>query len=166
MKKVFLPAKTFLLIIMGLAGAIAADAQRDNTAEIKNMVEGQRYLFVAQSAMPMSGRIRQLTPDYDFKVTKDTVVSYLPYFGQAYVAPMDPTQGGIQFTSTSFDYTATPRKKGGWNISIKPKDYGDVQQIMLSISESGYATLQVNNTNRQAISFNGYITAIKEKRKK
>ena len=41
-----------------------------------------------------------LSPYYYLKVSKDTVVAYLPYFGRAYTAPADPTEGGIKFTST------------------------------------------------------------------
>ncbi len=143
-----------------------ADKQAEKAAMIKNLVDSQRYVFKAQSAMPMSGRTRQLTSDYDLKVTHDQVVSYLPYFGRAYSAPIDPNQGGIQFTSKDFDYTRTTGKKGGWDVQIKPKDYRDVQQLSLNISETGYATLQVTSTSRQPISFYGYITAIKPSKKK
>src|SRR5882762_7771000 len=142
------------------AQSTKAEKQAEKTAAIKSLVDSQNYVFKAQSAMPMSGRTRQLTSDYDLKVTHSQVVSYLPYFGRAYTAPTDPSQGGIQFTSKDFDYSVVARKKGGWDIQIKPKDYRDVQQLSLSISENGYATLQVTSTNRQAISFNGYITAI------
>ena len=169
MKKQYLPAKMSLLLVIALTGAIAAYAQKDKTdkvAEIKNLVESQRYVFRAQSAMPMSGQTRQLTSEYDLKVTKDTIVSYLPYFGRAYTAPVDPSQGGIQFTSTLFEYTIAPHKKGGWDVAIKPKDNRDVQQMMLNISEAGYASLQVTSINRQPISFSGYITAIKPGKKK
>ena len=112
----------------------------------------------------MSGRTRQLTPDYDLRVSKTEITSYLPYFGRAYTPPIDPSRGGIQFTSKDFDYTATPRKKGGWDVTIKPKDYQDVQQMSLNISASGYATLQVTSSSRQPISFNGYIKAPRVKK--
>jgi|SRR5882757_1320131 len=166
--------KAFFLFILAFvsqspllyAQTTKADKQAEKTAAIKNLVDSQNYVFKAQSAMPMSGRTRQLTSDYDLKVTHSQVVSYLPYFGRAYTAPIDPSQGGIQFTSKDFDYSVVARKKGGWDIQIKPKDYRDVQQLSLSISENGYATLQVTSTNRQAISFNGYITAIKAPKKK
>ena len=150
----------------GFAQSTKAEKQAAKTAAIKNLVDSQSYVFKAQSAMPMSGRSRQLTSDYDLKVTKDQVVSYLPYFGRAYSAPIDPSQGGIQFTSKDFDYTTTPRKKGGWDIQIKPKDNRDVQQMSLTISEDGYASLQVTSINRQPISFSGYITAVKPPKKK
>ncbi|HVV06938.1 MAG TPA: DUF4251 domain-containing protein [Puia sp.] len=160
-----------LMLTSLLAGSLAVHAQdtkKDKDAEkivqVRNLVDSQNYIFIAQSASPMSGRLRQLTPDYDLKITKSSIVSYLPYFGRAYTAPLDPSKGGIQFTSKDFEYTATPRAKGGWDVLIKPKDYRDVQQMSLSISSTGYATLQVTSTSRQPISFNGYIRAPKKRR--
>ena len=156
-------------LLVGSLTARTQDTKKDKDAEkiaqVKILVDSQNYVFVAQSAMPMSGRVRQLTPDFDLKVTKSSIVSYLPYFGRAYTAPIDPTQGGIQFTSKDFEYTANPRAKGGWDVLIKPKDYRDVQQMSLSISSTGYATLQVTSTNRQPISFNGIIRAPRKKTK-
>jgi hypothetical protein len=38
--------------------------------------------------------------------------------------------------------------------------------MQLTISEDGYATLQVTSTNRQPISFSGYVMEIKEKKTK
>ena len=130
---------------------------------MNDMVHQQDFVFKAQTAMPMTGSTRHLTSDYDLKVTKESVVSYLPYFGRAYSAPIDPSKGGIQFTSKDFSYTVTDRKKGGWDVVIKPKDYRDVQQMTLTISVDGYATLQVTSLNRQPISFNGTVAQPKKK---
>jgi len=159
-------ARASLGVLIAIAGILPARAQGDKEAATKQLVESGRYVFIPQSALPLSGHVRQLTPDYNLVVTKDTLEAYLPYFGRAYSAPVNTTDGGIQFVSTSFEYTATPRKKSGWDISIKPKDYREVQQMQLSVSETGYASLQVISTNRQAISFNGYITEVKKKKKK
>jgi hypothetical protein len=76
---------------------------------------------------------------------------------------MDPTKGGIQFTSVKFDYKETKRKKGGWDIVIKPEDTQDARQLILNISETGYASLQVLGNNRQPINFTGYIDKKKTK---
>ncbi len=158
------------LAMASLAPARAQDTKKDKQAakeaKITALVDSQAYVFIAQSAMPLSGRLRQLTSEYDLTVTRDQVISYLPYFGRAYSATLDPSQAGIEFTSNNFDYTKTGRKKGGWDISIRPKDYRDVQQLTLTITQDGYASLQVTSTNRQMISFNGYITAIPMKKKK
>ncbi len=130
---------------------------------IKNMIDSKAYTFVAQTAQPTTGRIRQLTSTYQMDVSKDSVIADLPYFGRAYAAPVDPSQGGIQFTSTQFEYITTPKKKGGWTILIKPKENVDARQLILDVSASGFANLQVLSTNRQAISFAGFVKDRKKK---
>ncbi len=149
------------LSFVAAAQSPAPEKATDKAAAIKALVESQNYVFKAQSAMPMSGRTRQLTDDYHLKVTKEKITSYLPYYGKAYTAPMDPSQSGIQFSSKAFDYSITPGKKDGWEVSIKPRDYSDVQQLSLSISSEGYASLRVLPANKQSISFSGTIVAAK-----
>lgn len=134
-------------------------------AEVKTLVEGQRFVFIAQTVLPQSGRTRQVTPDFDFTVKKDTINSYLPYFGRAFNVTSS-TEGGIKFESTNFEYTKTENKKGGWDILIKPKDVPDIQTVRLTIQESGYAYVQVVSQNRQPISYNGYIQEVKTRKKK
>ncbi len=157
MKNSFIYTASVLALLMFIGQSNRSYAQDNKEAAIKNLVDSQNYVFVAQTVLPLSGRTRQLTSDYDMKVTKTSIVCDLPYFGRAYQAPIDPTQGGIHFTSKDFEYTTVPGKKQGWTITIKPKDYKDIQQMTLGISSSGYASLQVTSTNRQPISFNGII---------
>ena len=139
---------------MLLLSATASQAQDKN---VTGLIESKNFVFIAESAHPLSGQFRHLTSEYDLRVLGDSIIAFLPYFGRAYSAPLDPTQGGIQFTSTDFEYSQQSRKKGGWNISIKPKDARDVRQMTLFIRENGNASLQVNSNNRQSISFNGHI---------
>lgn len=142
------------LLIAATAGAQPAS---DKAAAIKNLVESQNYVFRAQTALPMHGPVRQLTDLWDLTIGKTSVVSYLPYFGRAYSA-IDPSQNPMQFTSKNFEYTLKPHKKNGWDVLIKPKDMKtDVQQLTMSISSEGYATLQAIFNNRDAISYSGSI---------
>lgn len=125
---------------------------------IQEKINDQHFVFKARNVIPMRGRSRNISTDnYDLKITPDTITAYLPYFGRAYVAPMDASKGGIQFTSTKFQYIKTTPKKGGWNIVIKPDDVRDIQRLIVSISGEGYASLQVISTHRDPISFNGII---------
>jgi hypothetical protein len=151
----------FNILLILLLSATALQAQDKN---VTALIESKNYVFIAESAHPLSGGFRQLTTEYDLRVLGDSIVAYLPYFGRAYAAPIDPTKGGIQFTSTDFEYSQQVRKKGGWNISIKPKDAQDVRQMTLFIRENGNASLQVTSNNRQAISFNGRIEATHPRR--
>ncbi|MCC7401560.1 MAG: DUF4251 domain-containing protein [Chitinophagaceae bacterium] len=128
-----------------------------NNTDINHLVHSGKYVFIAQYAIPMSGRTINLTPDNELIVSKDSLISYLPYFGRVYQAPMDPGESGTSFTSVKFNYKITKSKKDGWDIRMATKDQPDNYQLSLHISSAGYATLQVTNTFRQPISFNGYI---------
>jgi hypothetical protein len=152
--------RVFLLSLFTGVFAIGAIAQ-DKASTIKNLIESKQFTFHAQTALPSSGASRQLTPDYDLKVSNNTIVSYLPFFGRAYSVPYGGSDGGFNFTSTKFEYSIADRKKGGWEISIKPRDVLDFREFLLSISENGYGTLQALTNNRQPISFTGYVTPIK-----
>jgi hypothetical protein len=138
-------------------------AQSANAVAVKTLIDSGNYVFHAQSAISMSGRVRQLESDYMVTVTKGKITVDLPYFGEAYSAPMDPTESGIQASSTVFDYSVKPRKKDGWNVIIKPKDDKRVQQIALTISSEGYIAASVVSRNRQPITFNGVISELARK---
>jgi Domain of unknown function (DUF4251) len=161
--KAFTFFRKFLCVIALFAIASLTRAQDTKTdkageqATIKSMIDAHKYVFKAQSASPTRGRIVQLTSDYDVAVTKDTVRSYLPYFGRAYSAPIDGKNSGIEFTSKDFEYLQKDRKKGGWDITIKPKDVNDVREMFLTIFDNGTASLRVSSNNREPISFNGYV---------
>jgi len=158
--------KIFLGIVFLMTLVVhTATAQKQPSAKaiaVKNAVDSQRYIFHAENVLPLRGSQRFLTSGYDVTVTKDSVISYLPYFGRAYSAPLN-NEGGIQFTSTNFTYAATTRKKGGWEITISTKDAGDVRQLLLTIFENGTASLNVTSNNRDPISFSGTVTKIKSK---
>ncbi len=145
------------IFVMIIAGTTIVRAQKKQDV-IKNKIENKNYDFIVQSVTPAAGAIRQLSPDYDLRVTSDSIISYLPYFGRAYSAPLASSEGGINFISTKFDYSSVARNKGGWDIMIKPGDAQDVQQLFLTVFANGSATLQVISINRQPISFNGYIS--------
>ena len=124
---------------------------------VRKMIEAQDYVFKAQFVLPSRGRSRQLTSEYDLSVTKSKIEAYLPFFGRAYTAPLNPAEGGIKFSSSDFDYKVKEKKKGGWEIVMKPEDTREVTKMYLSVSTSGYASLRIISNNRDAISFNGYV---------
>lgn len=165
--------RTFIALAIVMVGAVVNRSQAQTTrqdkrnakeAEMKKVLEGKNFTFTAQSVNPMRGATRNLTSEYDLKVQPDTVTAYLPFFGRAYTAPIDPNEGGIKFTSTKFSYSAQP-KKNGYQIIIKPTDTKDVRQMVLDASFNGYGTLSITNLNRDPISFYGTVDANKKPKK-
>jgi len=133
------------------------------------MVDSRRFTFKAQTVIPTEdsrfnprfmlpngNNLYQLSAGYDIKITPDSVIAYLPFFGRSFTAPVDPTKGGIRFTSTDFDYKQSIKKKN-YQITITPKDDREVRSLFLTITPSGYAYVQVLSMNKTPISFNGII---------
>ena len=140
-------------------GSSQSAAQKEAVAQaIQQKINDFRFTFNATYAYPTGYRSMYLSPYYNLKISKDTVEAYLPYYGRAYTAPMDPSEGGIKFTSTNFDYNVSDgKRKGSWHIEIKPKDMQRDLSLSLDVWENGSARLNVNSTDRQPISFQGDI---------
>lgn len=125
---------------------------------IKSKIESSDFTFNAEVAYPLRFRPIHLTSPYDLKVAKDTLKAYLPYFGRAYVAPMDPLEGGYIFTNTDFEYKYVEGKKpGNWNVTIKTYVKNRSVIMFLNVWDNGSARLVINDPDKQSISFDGYI---------
>ncbi|MEO8569921.1 MAG: DUF4251 domain-containing protein [Ginsengibacter sp.] len=165
MKKNILTIKIMMVLFTGLLIFSNCSSTKSQSADkgdfsadaIKNMIDSRHFTFVAESVNPARGRFRNLTSRYDVTVSGDSLTTFLPYFGRSYTAPIDPSQGGIKFTSTDFSYKVTNNKSNKWNVEIKPKDKQDVQQLNFSIFGNGSASLNVVSTSRDPISFNGHL---------
>ncbi|ATP58608.1 hypothetical protein CPT03_20135 [Pedobacter ginsengisoli] len=162
---------TLLLVIMFVAVQVSAQTDKETTTKL---VEAQTLVFNATTALPMAnmdinkvmqrfpgaqgGAIQLNGSQYQLKIAKDSVEAYLPYYGRAYSVNISSNDSGIKFKSKDFTYKTEKKKKGGWIITIRPKDTKDVQSLTLSVGEKGYAVLNVNSNYRQAIAFNGFIS--------
>ncbi|OIR05784.1 hypothetical protein GALL_122190 [mine drainage metagenome] len=144
-----------------------AEKKKEKAQQIKSIVEDSvKYVFAAEIAIPQAGNMRNLTYGYDVTITKDTINSYLPYFGRAYGGiEFGSTKSPLDFISTKFNYESKSKKKtNGWDINIEIKDQTDVRKMIFSIFDNGSATLDVFFNSRSQISFNGYVKAVTPKK--
>ena len=152
----------YLFIIVGLLLTFTQCSSGKNATgniDVQQLLNSRNYTFIAQYAQPLGGRQIPLTTEYTLTVKGDSLASYLPYFGQAYIAPINTSDAGLEFNSTQFDYYITANRKGNYDINIKPREEAKASQLILSVTGGGYANLQVLSTNRQAISFRGVMRA-------
>jgi len=152
----------FLLGALFLGCSSSKVMTKPNLEDISNMINSQNFTFIAERVNPLRGSSRILTSYYDVVVKKDTLICYLPYFGRAYQAPVDPSKGALDFKSHKFTYNVTLNNNDEWQVYIHPDDYSDVQQLYFQIFGNGTATLNVVNTNRDAISFYGHVKKTSE----
>jgi hypothetical protein len=181
-----------LFVGTSMAQGTKAEKNAEKAAELKRIVNGKSYVFKANFALPMgsasvqmsgfntmqmnnianamNGASVPLTSTYDLTLSNDSLTAFLPYYGVAYTAPpMGSIEGGVKFTTTKFDYKVTEKKNGNIEILIKPLDLtprapSDVQRMILTVSASGFANLQIILVNRQPISYTGTLEEIKPKK--
>lgn len=135
---------------------LAAAAQDEKAIDVKKQIDEKKFVFVAEYMRPMRGGQRYLTTRYTVKVSGDSLVCDLPYVGRLYSASMNPSDGGINFTSTKFEYTVKAKKKG-WDVSIKTQDRSPSVRMNITLFASGTGTINVNATDREAISYTGHL---------
>jgi hypothetical protein len=150
----------FALIFWGLSTAKAqqslSDDQARKTAEVQQFVNNANYTFVLNVNDPQKRAGVALHPRYRVKVSKDSVIAFLPNAGTASAASVD-TMNNMRFTWTNFNYN-TSKTNGGWNIVIKPGSNGyPVKQLTLYITTLGHATLKLYGSNRNPRTYDGYI---------
>jgi hypothetical protein len=151
-----------ILVIISIHGegqSGASSGKQDQYVQLKNLIDSRKFSFHAISATSMKGMTKNLTGEYFLKLNKDTLQTDLPYYGRSFTTSYPPTDLSVQFTTTQFSYVADSAKKGGWSITIVPKNENSASKIYMSVTSSGYCTVQVSSNSRQPISYYGTITA-------
>jgi hypothetical protein len=159
--------RKFTMLFLLLSASLAVHAQKTKLSEsqVKELVDGGSYFFRAQNMYPSGGRSRVLTEiNYTMTVKPGEVDADLPYVGRAQQAPVNPTDIGVKFNSKDFILEKKDAKKGGWDISISPKDVSDVRICFLTVHTNGNANLNITFNSKQSISYQGVIMPLEEKK--
>jgi len=143
---------------------LKAEKEAKQIEETKALVESKMFVFDARTANPMKGSTRTLTSEYDVRITKDSIYSYLPYFGVAYTASYGGTDSPMIFDKP-FDTCTLEKTKKGYTIEVDVKNGNDKLDFSFYISENGSTTLNVSSTNRQSISYYGDVVKTDQKNK-
>ena len=129
---------------------------QDKEAGLEHALHLKRFVFIPQTMTPLAGPSRAVTSDFELRLSGDSLISYLPYFGRAY-APVELNSSGLNFIRTDYTYSVSS-DNNGWTIRVDFDDQRSVRQMQLFVSRSGYGTLQVLSNNRQPISYYGSIS--------
>src|SRR3978361_1486980 len=93
--------RLFLLLLFGVT--VSTLNAQDKKPSVKSAIESKQFVFKAQRVLPLSGRVRQVNSEgYEVRVAGDSLVFYFPYFGRAYSAPINSSEGGLNFTCVKF----------------------------------------------------------------
>ena len=146
-----------LTLIVGTIPVIAQSKKekRDEIAQqAREIIDSNHYKIDVDRMLPMNGNSRTLTSSYSLEIRNDSVISYLPYFGQAYSIPYGGGKGLI-FDEALSEYTAKYHKKGKVEIKFTVRTDEDRYTYRITIFPNASASISVNSNNRQPISYQG-----------
>ncbi|MCQ4035685.1 DUF4251 domain-containing protein [Kaistella montana] len=143
-----------------------------SNANITKLLKDGEFTFMAQRANPTSSdvvnvlnsfpnssssQVLNLDYGYSLKITKDELVAELPYFGRMFSSNYDNTKNSYRFTSKDFNISESSGKKGSTIYTINAKDQQNIRRMILEVFANGKAYLSIDSSDRQPISYDGYI---------
>jgi hypothetical protein len=160
-KQFILPIGCFLMLVLLIVSSFVKQPSSSFIQnEIEQAINNDRWDFTADYAQPLSGQRRYITGSYYVQCRKDTLIIALPYYGRVTSGAGASNQDPLDFKSTDFKLTKEKRKKGGWNVTIKPSN-SEVQSMNFTFFDNGSAQANFIMTNRSAIDFSGKIAPAK-----
>jgi hypothetical protein len=153
----------FLFLISGTIVIFSQDkSESDKREQTEMLLNSKEFSFKAKRAMPSRGSSIDLTtnPNYvNFK--PDLVESYMPFFGRAYSGIGYGNDTGLHFKGQP-DVFSVEKKKKNYQVTVNVKGESDIFRIFLTVSPGGNASMTITSNNREAISYMGEVTPLKE----
>ncbi|MDR2472627.1 MAG: DUF4251 domain-containing protein [Tannerella sp.] len=154
--------KRFFLYIALITTCLLSCSAPQNIAVTRTLVvsiiQSRDYVVEADYMSPMrSEGVRHLSTSYSLTVHGDTLVSYLPYYGEAYGNMPYGGDAGLNFTAEILEYNCSFDDKGTALIEIRVRNENINYKYLTQIFSNGSASISVNSDNRQSISFHGKL---------
>lgn len=148
----------FVLMALFLLLTVHPEIYSQQKVPVASTQQPKTFRFVPETVYPLGMRPRQVTAEFLLKVNPDTVLCYLPYFGQATSIDYGSRKSSTDFISVKFDYTESKGKKGATIIKIQPKDNRAVRTIDITCYPgSEYANVSIIFNQQQSIAYRGRI---------
>jgi hypothetical protein len=130
-------------------------------AALRNAINKREYVVNVHHMVPMKGGSKHLSSPYSVTVKGDDLISYLPYFGEAYSIPYGGGKG-LNFSAKINSYNFIYDNKGKAVIELETKNEEDQYKYHIEIFPNGSASVNVVSYNRQPISFLGTAEELKD----
>lgn len=134
---------------------------------MKALLDSREFVFIADRALPQGSRTVDLISYQAYlKFQPDFIESSLPYFGRAYSGVGYGDDSGLNFEGQPENYTMEQGKKNVKIIKVRVKGENDSFNLQLTVTPSGYTTLDVLSINRNSITYTGTIKTLEKPEEK
>ena len=141
-------------LLIGCGTTMNAEKAAEQAAMVRNMLSERHYRIGVNFMYPFRGSSRSLTSDYFIEVRNDSLISHLPYFGEAYDLPYGGGQG-LNFSERIGSYADYQKKKDEFVIEIGVKNSEDIFIYTINVFDNGRSSIDVRSRKRDPISFSG-----------
>lgn len=145
-----------IVSLFGGQSLIAQDKKSEKAQRVKELIDSGKYKVEVDRALPMGGRSVNLTSSYGIEIKGDSIYSHLPYYGRAYSVPYGGGSG-LSFDKPITDYKVTYDEDDKATITFSSRSDDDRYELRVQIYSNGTATIYVQPTNRQSITYHGDI---------
>ena len=145
-----------IVSFLGGQSLFAQDKQEEKKQKVKDLIESGTYRVDIDRAYPMGGRSVNLTSLYSIDIKGDSIYSHLPYYGRAYSVPYGGGNG-MRFEKPVMDYNVSFDKDDKATVVFSSRSDDDKYEFRIQIYSNGTATVFVQPTNKQSITYHGEI---------
>jgi len=179
----------FFNLLIGVAafmilscGSSKSMVTQDQLEAFDKMVESKQFRIESEWAYPQvtqavqqvlnsglrpigstAGSINLIGNPNFLTISKDSITSYLPYFGER---QMNVEYGGrdnaIQFVDTLEDYKVEKVKENSYQITFKAKTKSESFDVYIKLNPNSTSNMVLNSTSRRAIRYTGKVMAVDE----
>lgn len=156
----YLAAITLTIVVAGCGATDTMskqERQRATAYAVDSMLADRHYTVRVNTMHPMRGRSVSVSPDFNMRVSGDSLYCYLPYFGRAYSVPYNSREGALDFEAVVDCYTMEAEKRGGMGITFTTKSADDELQFRLTVFDNGNTSISIVPQRRDMIRFEGEL---------
>lgn len=122
---------------------------------VEHLLDSHTFEFIANTVLPTGESSKNLVGSgYSITFSPEQIVSNLPFYGRGYSGMAMGRDKGMRFKAKPENFTVEKEKEYQVKATVKDED---TFKILLSISNSGYATLTISSNNRGTISYSGEV---------
>ncbi|WP_027136430.1 DUF4251 domain-containing protein [Gaetbulibacter saemankumensis] len=173
-----------LFTIIVSCGTSKTTATPEQIAALEEMVNNKEFRIESDWAYPQttaalqrvmnsglmnpgssSGAVNLIGNPNFLKVSKDSVTSFLPYFGERQMnVSYGGRDSGIEFNGEMSDYKAEKSKNGGYKISFTAQSHSESFNVFIELFPNKNASMNLNGNSRFPIRYSGNLVTEEDKK--
>ena len=124
---------------------------------IESLMMSKTFEFVAMTTFPSGQAPKDLSGSgYSVTFSPEEIISNLPFYGTGNSGMALNRDKGLRFKGAAENFIVEKTGRG-YEIQANVTDKDDNFSISLTVSDSGYGTLNITSRNRSSISYYGEV---------